>query len=110
MLAEDKLKTRTKQSGDCILSLYSRTKGNAGYPRIEVRWRKYVTHRLAYVLAYGEFEESLRVLHRCDEPRCINPEHLFLGTQADNMQDMWNKGRLIEGMFNPNYKGKNNVH
>jgi hypothetical protein len=50
-------------------------------------------HRIAYESAYGPFDESLKVCHRCDTPRCFNPEHLFLGTQKDNLRDMFAKGR-----------------
>jgi HNH endonuclease len=50
-------------------------------------------HRIAYQLAWGPIPPRLCVLHRCDTPQCINPLHLFLGTQAHNMQDMQRKGR-----------------
>jgi hypothetical protein len=51
------------------------------------------THRLAWELVNGPIPEGMHVLHRCDEPRCCNPDHLFLGTQAENMADMHRKGR-----------------
>jgi hypothetical protein len=52
-----------------------------------------LVHRIAYEQAYGPFDPSLKVCHTCDTPRCSNPAHLFLGTQADNLRDMFAKGR-----------------
>jgi len=55
--------------------------------------RKEGAHRIAYKLRYGEIPEGMCVCHRCDTPRCCNPAHLFIGTQADNAQDRAAKGR-----------------
>lgn len=52
-----------------------------------------LAHRIAYRLYIGEIPSGAVVCHTCDEPRCVRPSHLFVGTQADNIRDMWRKGR-----------------
>jgi len=51
-------------------------------------------HSYSYKLAYGEYDHNLYVCHKCDNPPCVNPDHLFLGTQHDNMIDALNKGKI----------------
>jgi hypothetical protein len=59
------------------------------------RTRPVGAHRTAYELAHGvEIADGLQILHSCDTPLCVNPNHLFLGTHTDNMQDASGKGRL----------------
>lgn len=64
-----------------------------GYGSIRIQGKTVGAHRAAYELAYGEIPEGLSVLHRCDMPGCINPDHLFPGTPRDNTADMDAKGR-----------------
>ena len=78
-----------------------------GYGRVAVNSKRFLVHRVTWELTYGKIPDGLCVLHNCptgDNPSCCNPKHLFLGTKADNMKDMVNKGRCIEGEKSPNAK------
>lgn len=60
--------------------------------------RPVYAHRVSWELANGAIPDGLSVLHRCDVPLCVNPAHLFVGTQPDNLNDARQKGRLIDGL------------
>lgn len=69
-----------------------------GYGAFSVEGQVYRAHRIAWVLARGPIPAGLWVLHRCDNPPCCNPSHLFLGTGEDNIQDMNAKQRHTHGV------------
>jgi hypothetical protein len=78
------------------------------YGQLYVNGKTILAHRISYVVHVGKIPQGMQVLHKCDNPRCINPDHLFLGTQKDNIQDCVRKGRLkipgFHGSKHPNSK------
>ena len=91
----DRFWAKVDKSGDC----WEWTAGlNKGYGRIKINGKTAYAHRLSYVLHHpitiDLWEHSdICVCHKCDNPKCINPAHMFLGSVADNMNDKMAKGR-----------------
>lgn len=77
--------------------LWSGTTDTYGYGRFFARGRMHQAHRAAWELYCSEIPEGLCVLHSCDNPPCVNPAHLFLGTKLDNKRDEMKKGRNVVG-------------
>ncbi len=83
------------------------TKFTEGYGSLWNGKKNIKAHRISWMIAHGEMPpDNLYVCHHCDNPSCVNPNHLFLGTSKDNILDMMNKGRgnFICGEKQPNHK------
>lgn len=90
---KERFLSKIRKDGDCWIWTDCLT--TYGYGKFTARGGKTeVAHRTAWRLFRGEIPGSLFCLHRCDTPACVNPDHLFLGTQLDNMRDMVVKGRI----------------
>lgn len=84
---------RTRPGANGCIEWCGRPLTTGGYGVLRVKGVFTKAHRHAWAITNGLIPQGLFVLHRCDNPICVNPEHLFLGTAFDNMQDMAAKGR-----------------
>ena len=76
-------------------------KNRKGYGTFATKNKIYRAHRFSWTIHYGKIPKGLFVLHHCDNPSCVRPSHLWVGTQLENMKDMYAKGR------GKNQNGKN---
>jgi hypothetical protein len=90
---KDKIERYSTPVPECGCWLWTGSVDKSGYgtTKLDGKWR--TMHRLSWEYHNGQIPKGLQVLHKCDVPSCINPEHLFLGTQKDNVHDGIRKGR-----------------
>jgi hypothetical protein len=95
----ERILSRTKIGQGKSCDIWTGNKDSKGYGKIRVGSRRdgsrktVRVHRLVWILSFGEIADGIEVLHQCDNPSCVKLEHLFVGTQKDNVVDMYNKGR-----------------
>lgn len=90
--------TRNIQTSDC--QDHNQRGNNKGYGSVRYLGQRTSSHRAAYCSASGVYLDSIKdfvVRHKCDNPRCVNPDHLELGSHADNMLDRGERGRTARG-------------
>ncbi len=86
--------------------IWGAAKNLKGYGITTVDLKSYAAHRYSWIIHFGQISSDQLVCHKCDNPSCVNPEHLFLGTQKDNIQDMLKKGRQRNQFGEKNNKAK----
>ena len=101
-MAMNIIRSRTKIEDETGCHIY-----NEGlFPRINVNGKKLIATRFVWEFSNGPIENDLCVCHHCDQPNCVNLDHLFLGTRKENSQDALSKKRLkfpsLKGMDHPN--------
>lgn len=89
----ERLAARSRRVGQCLLWTGPATRD--GYGVITIGRRQHRVHRVAYERSHGPIGNGAVICHKCDNPRCIEPSHLFSGTPADNTADMIRKGRAV---------------
>jgi hypothetical protein len=89
------LDANSRQAGECIEWTGGYTRD--GYGRISINGVRMGAHRQSYLVNVGQIPTGMFVCHHCDNKKCIRPDHLFLGTAADNTADAVSKGRLSHG-------------
>lgn len=77
--------------------IWTRGRTGAGYGELMISGRMWTAHRLSWTLEHGPIPDGLHVLHHCDNPPCVRPGHLYLGTPADNSRDKVARGRASGG-------------
>lgn len=91
----------------CVSTRLKSSSGPMKYPTVTINGKRLYVHRLVASLYHGlELQDSRSiVMHSCDNPRCINPDHLSVGSQADNIKDCITKGRFVK---NKGLRGERN--
>lgn len=112
-LADEQFATRFWSKVDPTADCWEWTahRKSNGYGQFTLRKGTFVgAHTVSYALVHGPISPGMSVCHRCDNPPCVNPDHLFLGTQSDNAIDMFSKGRASRSKGKERANAKLNDH
>jgi hypothetical protein len=91
---EERFWDKVQKTDDCWN--WTGARDSHGYGTLDINGKKQKAHRLSLNFIEGEIPSEIKVCHKCDNTLCVRPEHLFLGTQADNLRDMQDKGRASD--------------
>lgn len=100
---EERFWEKVDRKSDSECWEWTATRSGRGYGRFYIGKTPMQASRVAYKIANGDFDQSLHVCHKCDNPPCCNPSHLFLGTASENIRDAVAKGRWHD------FRGEKNV-
>lgn len=94
----ERLNSQLERVGECTEFMGYRNSN--GYGELTIDRKFVLAHRLSYELSFGPIPDGLIVRHKCDNPPCVDPDHLEVGTQSDNLRDRDERGRTARGMNN----------
>lgn len=92
---KERFESKINKTDSCWL--WTAYKNNNGYGMFWLNGKLLLSHRISFTFYKEEIPEGLNICHTCDNPGCVNPKHLFLGSQKDNIKDMCLKGRAKNG-------------
>ena len=101
---EERFWSKVEKNSDNECWEWKAGKYSFGYGEFSINGKNDLAHRYSYSLYYGEIPKGMFVCHHCDNPPCVNPKHLFLGTHIDNVNDMLQKKRNPRGEKSGNAK------
>lgn len=99
---EDRFLKRVKKTDSCWL--WNGCFAKFGYGIMRYKRKRILAHRWSYIIYKDKRIKNKVICHKCDNPKCVNPGHLFMGTHNDNVQDMMKKGRQRFGITRKNTK------